>query len=73
MNDKFLSVKQASEFLCERGIELKPASLRKKLQRRELPFYALGRPRLKESDLMQYIESKRIRARRWPAVLGGQR
>lgn len=66
ITDKFLSVIEASEYLKERGIELKPGTLRTKIRKQELPYYALGRPKFKSSDLDRYIESKRVRANRWP-------
>ncbi len=64
---EFLSIKQASEYLILKGLEMKPATLRKKIQKREIPFYNIGRPKLKLNDLNNFIESKRVRARRWPA------
>ena len=63
---EFLSIKQASEYLISKGFEMKPATLRKKIQKREIPYYDIGRPKLKMSDLNNVIESKRIRARIWP-------
>ena len=62
---ELLSIKQASEYLIAKGFEMKPATLRKKIQRWEIPFYDIGRPKLKRSDLDRWIESRRTRARRW--------
>ena len=63
---EFLSIKQASEYLILKGFEMKPATLRKKIQKREIPYYDIGRPKLKLNDLNNFIESKRVRARKWP-------
>ena len=63
---EFLSIKQASEYLIAKGFEMKPATLRKKIQRWEIPFYDIGRPKLRLNDLNHFIESKRVRARKWP-------
>ena len=63
---EFLSIKQASEYLIAKGFEMKPATLRKKIQKGEIPYYDVGRPKLKWSDLNNFIESKRVRARKWP-------
>ena len=62
---EFLSIKQASAYLIAKGFEMKPATLRKKIQRREIPFYDIGRPKLKRYDLDRWIESRRNRARLW--------
>ncbi|HBR16822.1 MAG TPA: hypothetical protein DD725_04320 [Deltaproteobacteria bacterium] len=63
---EFLSVKQAIEYLASKGLELKPGTLRRKIQKREIPYYALGRPKLKRNDLDNWIESRHTRARIWP-------
>lgn len=64
---KLLSIAEASEYLLkEHGVSLKPGSLRKKIQKKEIPYYDLGRPKLKISDLEKFIETKRRKAETWP-------
>jgi len=65
--DKLMSIAEASAYLQQRGLNLKPSTLRKKIQRKEIPYYAMGRPKLKMADLERYIESKRVKVDRWPS------
>jgi len=46
--------------------------IRKKIQKREIPYYDLGRPKLKVSDLDKFIETKKVKAERWPSRRAGQ-
>lgn len=64
--DKFLSLEEASVFMRDKGIDLKPSTLRKKAQGKQIPCYRIGKLMFKAADLDSYIESKRIAANRWP-------
>ena len=59
MQQKFLSVEEAAQFLG-----LKKSTLYKKAHRRELPHYKVGKLlRFKEAELIEWIEATRVATR----------